>query len=56
MQKKFYITTPLYYPNAEPHLGTTLSTVLADVINRYKKMQHYETRFVTGLDEHGFKI
>lgn len=53
---KYYVTTPLYYVNSEPHLGTTYSTIMADGINRYRKLLGYKTRFLTGTDEHGQKI
>ena len=56
MDKKFYITTPIYYVNAEPHLGHAYSTVVADVQNRFHRMCGQETRFQTGTDEHGDKI
>ncbi len=55
-QKKCYVTTPIYYATAAPHLGTLYSTVLADVANRWHKMQGYETFFLTGTDEFGQKI
>ncbi len=55
-KKTFYISTPIYYPSGKPHIGHAYSTVLADVINRYKKLIGYETFFVTGMDEHGKKI
>lgn len=54
--KKFYITTPIYYPSAKFHIGTAYATTLADTIKRYKKLRGYETYFLTGLDEHGQKI
>ena len=54
--KKFYITTPIYYPSGKFHIGTAYATALADSINRYKKLQGYDTYFLTGLDEHGQKI
>lgn len=54
--EKIYITTPLYYVNAEPHLGHTYTTVIADVLNRYYRAAGYETFFLTGTDEHGDKI
>lgn len=54
--KKFYITTPLYYVNAPPHVGHAYTTLAADVLNRFKKMQGVETHFLTGTDEHGSKI
>ncbi len=56
MTKKFYVTTPIYYPNGNLHIGHAYTTTLADYINRYKKMQGYEAMFVTGSDEHGQKI
>ena len=56
MAKKFYITTPIYYPSASPHLGHAYCTTLCDVIARGKRMRGYETFFLTGLDEHGEKI
>lgn len=56
MTKKFYVTTPIYYPNDKLHIGHAYTTVLADYINRYKKLQNYETMFITGSDEHGQKI
>lgn len=54
--KKFYITTPIYYPNAKPHLGTLYSTLLADVAARWQKIMGKEVFFITGTDEHGQKI
>ena len=51
-----YITTPLYYVNAEPHLGHTYTTVVADTLNRYYRSAGYETFLLTGTDEHGDKI
>ena len=52
----FYITTPIYYPNAPPHIGHAYTTVFADVIARYKKLLGYEVYALTGTDEHGLKI
>jgi len=52
----FYITTPIYYPSANAHIGHGLTTVMADTMTRYKKMKGFNTRFVTGMDEHGMKI
>ena len=54
--EKFYITTPIYYPNAKPHLGTLYSTLLADVAARWNKLLGKEVFFLTGTDEHGQKI
>lgn len=56
LTKKYYITTPIYYVNAKPHLGTLYSTLLADVLARWHKIQGYNTFFLTGTDEHGQKI
>lgn len=56
MQKKFYVTTPIYYVNAEPHIGHAYSTIVADVLNRFNKLCGSETFFLTGTDEHGDKI
>jgi len=52
----FYITTPLYYVNAKPHVGTLYSTVLADVIARWQRLNNMNVYFLTGTDEHGQKI
>ena len=52
---KLYITTPLYYVNDKPHVGTAYSTILADIYNRYAKFFSKETYFLTGIDEHGQK-
>ncbi len=56
MNRRFYITTPIYYVNAEPHLGHAYSTVVADVQNRFHRLIGEETFFLTGTDEHGDKI
>ncbi len=56
MSTPFYITTPIYYVNARPHLGHAYTTVCADVVNRYHSMVTDETFFLTGTDEHGDKI
>ena len=57
MSKNFYITTPIYYPNSKLHLGHVLTTVMADVIARYKKLINYDNvYFITGSDEYGQKI
>ena len=52
----FYVTTPIYYVNARPHLGHAYSTILADVLNRFHRMCGQETFFLTGTDEHGDKV
>lgn len=56
MSKKFYITTPIYYPSAAPHLGHCYCTTMADILARNKRMRGFDTYFLTGLDEHGEKI
>jgi methionyl-tRNA synthetase len=55
-QKKFYITTPIYYSSGKPHIGHAFTTILADTISRYKRLIGYDVTFLTGLDEHGEKI
>ncbi|MEW5806529.1 MAG: methionine--tRNA ligase [Acidobacteriota bacterium] len=55
-RKKFYITTPIYYVNDIPHIGHTYTTVVADVIARYKRLRGFNVYFLTGTDEHGQKI
>jgi len=55
-EKTFYITTPIYYPSANLHIGHALTTVMADTMARYKRMNDYEVWFLTGSDEHGQKI
>ncbi|OAQ21623.1 methionine--tRNA ligase [Thermosulfurimonas dismutans] len=52
----FYVTTPIYYVNAEPHLGHAYTTVVADVVARFKRLKGEEVFFLTGTDEHGDKI
>ena len=52
----FYITTPIYYPSGNPHIGHCYTTVACDSIARYKRMQGYDVMFLTGTDEHGAKI
>ena len=56
MSKKFYITTPIYYPSGKWHIGTCYTTVICDAIARYKRMQGYDVFYLTGTDEHGQKI
>ncbi len=52
----YYLTTPIYYVNARPHLGTAYSTIVTDTIARYKRAQGFDVFFLTGTDEHGQKI
>lgn len=54
--KKFYITTPIYYPSAKLHIGHAYTTIAGDVLSRYKKKKGYEVYYLTGTDEHGQKI
>lgn len=56
MKEKFYITTPIYYPSAEFHIGHCYTTIIADAIARYKRLAGYDVYFQTGTDEHGLKI
>ena len=56
MNKNFYITTPIYYPSAKPHMGHAYSSIVADFFARLKKIQGYKVFFLTGTDEHGQKI
>jgi len=55
-QKKFYVTTPIYYANSNPHIGSAYTTIVADIIARYKRFCDYDVYFLTGTDEHGQKI
>ena len=56
MSKKFYITTPIYYVNARPHIGHAYTTIACDTIARRQRMMGFDTYFLTGTDEHGQKI
>ena len=56
MDKNFYITTPIYYPSAKPHMGHAYSSIIADFFARFKKIDGYNVYFLTGTDEHGLKI
>ena len=56
MPKPFYVTTPIYYVNARPHLGHAYTTIIADVITRFHSMRPAEVYFLTGTDEHGDKV
>src|ERR1700712_2206339 len=56
MSRPFYVTTPIYYINDVPHLGSAYTTIAADVMARYHRLRGHETRFLTGTDEHGQKI
>ena len=54
--KNFYITTPIYYPSGKPHMGHAYSSIIADVLARFKKIDGFKVYFLTGTDEHGLKI
>jgi len=54
--RKIYFTTPIYYVNAEPHIGHAYTTIVADVLNRFCRLAGYQTFFLTGTDEHGDKV
>ena len=56
MDKNFYITTPIYYPSAKPHMGHAYSSIIADFFARFKRIDGYKVYFLTGTDEHGLKI
>jgi methionyl-tRNA synthetase len=55
-KQPFFITTPIYYVNAAPHLGTAYCTIMSDVQARYRRSRGYDVKFLTGLDEHGEKV
>ena len=56
MDKTFYITTPIYYPSAKPHMGHAYSSIIADFFARFKRIDGFNVSFLTGTDEHGLKI
>ena len=56
MNKKFYITTPIYYPSGKYHIGTAYTEVLVDGLKKYKILRGYDSYMLTGADEHGQKI
>lgn len=56
MNKTFFLTTPIYYPNARPHVGSAYTTIVCDVLARYKRMSGYDVAYLTGTDEHGEKL
>src|SRR5690625_7051408 len=55
-KKTFYLTTPIYYPSGDLHIGHAYTTVAGDAIARYKRMRGYDVMYLTGTDEHGQKI
>ena len=56
MRERFYVTTPIYYINDVPHLGSAYTTIAADIMCRYKRLRGFDAFFLTGTDEHGLKI
>jgi methionyl-tRNA synthetase len=56
MDKNYYITTPIYYPSAKPHMGHAYTSIIADFFARFKRMDGFDVHFLTGTDEHGLKI
>ena len=56
MTQKFYITTPIYYVNGAPHIGHAYTSIAADVMARFKRLDGYDVFFLTGTDEHGQKV
>ena len=56
MNKNYYITTPIYYPSAKPHMGHAYSSIIADFFARFKRIDGHQVHFLTGTDEHGLKI
>ena len=56
MKEKYYVTTPIYYPSSDLHIGHTYTTVAADTLKRFKALQGYDAYMITGIDEHGQKI
>ena len=56
MNKNYYITTPIYYPSAKPHMGHAYTSIIADFFARFKRIDGFDVHFLTGTDEHGLKI
>lgn len=56
MSKTFYVTTPIYYPSGQLHIGNAYTTVLCDTLKRYKHLRGFQTYYLTGMDEHGKKV
>ena len=54
--KTFYITTPIYYVNSDPHIGSAYTTLFSDMMAKFYKLNNYDVKFITGTDEHGQKI
>ena len=56
MSQRYYVTTPIYYVNDDPHIGHAYTTLACDVIARFKRLDDFEVKFLTGTDEHGQKV
>ncbi|HNS67284.1 MAG: methionine--tRNA ligase [Mesotoga sp.] len=56
MKGSYYVTTPIYYINSEPHIGSAYTTIVADVVSRYRRLSNSDVFFLTGTDEHGQKV
>ncbi|MDE2006105.1 MAG: class I tRNA ligase family protein, partial [Rhodospirillales bacterium] len=56
MNKRFYVSTPIYYVNGAPHIGHAYTSIAADVLARFKRLDGYEVFYLTGTDEHGQKV
>lgn len=56
MKGRYYVTTPIYYINSEPHIGSAYTTIVADVVSRYRRLSDSDVFFLTGTDEHGQKV
>ncbi len=56
MSKRYYITTPIYYVNDDPHIGHAYTTLACDVLARFKRLDGFDVKFLTGTDEHGQKV
>ena len=54
--KYYYITTPIYYVNGAPHIGSSYTNIACDVLARFKRLDGYKVKFLTGTDEHGLKV
>jgi methionyl-tRNA synthetase len=56
MKPSYYVTSPIYYVNAEPHIGHAYTSIACDVMARFKRLDGYDVFFLTGTDEHGQKV
>src|SRR5712664_3973941 len=55
-KERFYITTPIFYPNGEPHIGHAYTAMVSDAIARFQRLDGFDVHFLTGTDEHGLKM